>query len=138
MNQDQRSAEPIRCISLVRVGCTSKLSRRVGLMLPHSDSGAIQFLESRVGLNSHMIPPSLPAYDVHVEDGHEAVPRLFKNLVIVCVVENQKPRFLLLIAFKDRQLDHQSQCVGLYVLYDSMKLRVVNVYFGDLHAGIRA
>jgi hypothetical protein len=103
-------------------------------MVTDSHTCAKHLSVSGVGLNTHPPPTAMFANNMHVQDRHKSPPRLLENLIIVCIVEDEKSRLLLFIPLKYRQVNFHRHGVGLNVLDNAMKLSVVNVNVRNLHA----
>jgi hypothetical protein len=116
----------------VAVGSSAVLGHMV--ILNNSDARTEKLSVSSVGLNPHLSASTVLANDVHIQNRDKAVPGLLKNLIIVSVIKNQKSRLLLLASLQNRQINLKRHRLLLDVFDDSMKLRVVNVDVGNLHA----
>jgi len=103
-------------------------------MTTNSNFCAKQLSVSGVGLDANVMSPAIFSNNVHVENRHQAVPRLLKNLIIVCAIKNQKSRLKLLSTLKNRQLNLHRHNASFDVLNDPMQPSVVNVDVGNLHA----
>jgi len=104
-------------------------------MVTNSHSCAKYLSVSGVSLNTHPPPTALLANNMHVQNRHKSLlPCLLENLIIVCIVEDEKSRLLLFIPLKYRQVNFHRHGVGLNVLDNAMKLSVVDVNVGNLHA----
>ena len=103
-------------------------------MVANSDSCAKQLPVTGICFNTHSLPTPLLTNNVHIKNCHEAVPWLFKHLVVVGFIKNQKSRLLVLVALKDRQLNLHRHRISFNIFNDSMKLCVMNVDVGNFHA----